>query len=135
MSDGLPDPRCQLRPLCLVFAPKAIFATLPKRILAFQCFLSCISLCVGVQCQLLDHLDSLKLVGVVTAEKQLHVPLIGRADGPDGAFTLCVVSRKVLAVFVKVGDHIAIEDKRTYLSIQMIDDDVALSLLDLLLKV
>lgn len=135
MSDGLPDPRCQLRPLCFVLASKAIFAALPKRILTFQCLLSRISFSMGVQCQLLDHLDSLKLVGVVATEEQLHVSLIGRADGPDGAFAFRIVSRKVFAVFVKVGDHVAVQDKCAYLSIQMINDDVALSLLDLLLEV
>ena len=90
---------------------------------------------MGVQCQLLDHLDSLELVSVVTAEEQLHISLIGRADGPNGAFAIHIVSRKVLAVFVKVGDHVAVQDECAHLSIQMINDDVALSLLDLLLEV
>ena len=65
---------------------------------------------------------------MVTWEKQLHISLVSWTDAADRAFLFL----DFLAILVEINDGVTVDDESTNLSIQMIDDDVALSLLNVL---
>ena len=85
-----------------------------------------LNLGVGFLGQLLDHLNSLELIRMVAREKELHVSFISRTDGTDRAFLLL----DFFAVLVEIHDGVTVDDESSDLSIEMVDDDVTLTLMN-----
>ena len=87
----------------------------------FQCFFSSLCFLSG---QLPNRLHCLKLISMIATEKQFHVPLVGWADGSNGAFSSIRVD--VLGVLMVVLNCLTVCDQGTNLSIQSLNDYVAL---------